>query len=348
MTPAGSRRRRTAARTTPTRATRGPSARTARSTSSRAARGRRADLETRLDERFGFERLAARSRAMLRVLDQARQLAATRVPVLIEGEPGAGKGTLAAALHHNGPRRSARFVRVTCDTAAADLERSLFGAAAPAVRPGAFARAAGGTLFLDRVEALPSAVQIQLLRALQEGAAERAGARVIAAGTDLAARVASGSFREDLLQRLGVVRIALPPLRERLEDLPLLVGQILAERNRTHGRRVTGVTPGVLESLRRQPWPGNVRELCDVLEAMVIPAVGRRTLDLSDLPVSLRDPADAPETLQLAVGMTVAEAERRLIVATMRQVGGDKPRAAAMLGIGLRTLYRKLKEFGIR
>jgi two-component system response regulator HydG len=320
----------------------------ARTASRRATTAGRTDLEARLDERFGFERLAARSRVMLRVLDQARQLAASRVPVLIEGEVGTGKGTLAAALHHNGPRRAAPFVRVACDAPAGDLERALFGSASPgdAVR-GGVERADGGTLFLDHVEATPPAAQIQLLRALQEGAGERAGVRVIAAGTDLAARVAGGSFREDLLQRLGVVRIAMPPLRERLEDLPALVGQLVAELNRAHGRRVAGVTPGVMDRLRRPPWPGNVRELRDVLEAMVIPAAGRRTLDLSDLPARLRDPADGQESIQLAVGMTVAEAERRLILATLRQVGNDKARAAAMLGIGLRTLYRKLKAFGI-
>jgi len=154
--------------------------------------------------------------------------------------------------------------------------------------------------------------------------------------------VAAGRFREDLYYRLSVVRVQMPPLRARSEDIPLLVGGFIRELDREHGRRVTGITRGVLDRLMRHPWPGNVRELRNTVEGMVLFAEGRRALDLSDLPDTLREVDGAGEKLELQVGMTADEAERRLISATLRHCGNDKPRAAAILGIGLRTLYRKL------
>jgi DNA-binding NtrC family response regulator len=141
-----------------------------------------------------------------------------------------------------------------------------------------------------------------------------------------------------------VVRVQMPPLRARSEDIPLLVGGFIRELAREHGRRVTGITRGVLDRLVRHPWPGNVRELRNTIEGMVMFAEGRRALDLSDLPDTLREADGAGEQLELRVGMTVDEAERRLISATLRHCDNDKPRAAAMLGIGLHTLYRKLQS----
>ncbi len=140
----------------------------------------------------------------------------------------------------------------------------------------------------------------------------------------------------------------MPALRERREDIPLLVEAFIREFNREHGRRVTGLTRGVLEQLMRHPWPGNVRELKNTIEGMVVFAEGRRPLDLSDLPDGLRDIEDNGKTLTVTVGMTVEEAERQLIDATLRHTGNDKPRTAAMLGIGLRTLYRKIKQYSIQ
>src|SRR6267378_723826 len=320
------------------------------------------ELEVRLDRRFGFERIEARSPAMRRILEQVRQVAATRAPVLIEGEPGTGRSRLAELIHHHSPRRRARFVRMTCAGPAADaIERELFGwenGSAPAAErgPGKLEIADGGTLLLEQVEATPAAVQVRLLRFLQDRAFDRVGGvetrradvRVVAATShDLEADARDGRFREDLRARLSVVRLAIPTLRARLEDLPLLAATFVREFDREHGRRVTGVTPGALERLAAYSWPGNVRELRDTLEGMVVFAQGRRPLDLSDLPQAIRGLAQGEQTTALAPGMTVEEAERALIESTLRHTGYDKTRAAAMLGIGLRTLYRKIRLYGL-
>jgi len=313
------------------------------------------------DERRGLERLIGHSRAIARVIEQARHIASTRATVLIEGEAGTGKGLVARAIHEEGPRGSAPFVRVRLDTLAADVvEGELFGSerAAPADAPrrGRFESADGGTLYLDEIGDAPPAVQVKLLRAIQDRTFERVGGtetlksdvRLIA-GTrrELAADVRSGRFREELYYRLGGVKVRMPPLRERREDIPLLVESLLGDFNREHGRRVTGITRGALDRLIAHAWPGNVRELENAIEGMVVFARGRRALDLSDLPEWLRDLETEAPRLELAVGMTVDEAERQLIAATLRHTGHDKPRAAAMLGIGLRTLYRKIKQHGI-
>ena len=324
-----------------------------------ALAARVAEMEAQLDERFGLERLTGRSRAIVRVMEQVSHIASTRATVLVEGETGTGKGLVAQAIHRHSPRRDERFVWVNCGALAEGvIESELFGhergafTGASAMRRGRFEMADGGTLFLDEVGELPPTVQVKLLRVLQDRSFERVGGsetlradvRLIAAtNRDLAADVAAGRFREDLFYRLSVVRIAMPPLRERPEDIPLLVEGFIREFDREHGRRVTGITRGVLDRLVRYPWPGNVRQLRNTIEGMVVFAEGRRALDLSDLPDALREVESAGEKLELRVGMTVAEAERQLVAATLRHCGNDKPRAAAMLGIGLRTLYRKLK-----
>jgi len=324
-----------------------------------ALAARVAEMEAQLDERFGLERLTGRSRAIVRVMEQVHHIASTRATVLIEGETGTGKGLVAQAIHRLSPRKDERFVWVNCGALAEGvIESELFGhergafTGASALRRGRFELADGGTLFLDEIGELPPTVQVKLLRVLQDRSFERVGgsetmrvdARLVAAtNRDLAAEVQGGRFREDLFYRLGVVRIGMPPLRERPEDIPLLVEGFIREFDREHGRKVTGITRGVLDRLVRYPWPGNVRQLRNTVEGMVVFAEGRRALDLSDLPDALREVESAGEKLELRVGMTVAEAERQLVAATLRHCGNDKPRAAAMLGIGLRTLYRKLK-----
>ena len=315
------------------------------------------ELEARLDRRHGFERLDARSRAMRRVLEQARQVAPTRATVLIEGPEGAGKSRLAETIHHHSPRRDARFVWMSCATLSdTALERELFGSGdGEGGVPGRIELAAGGTLFLEDIERIPAAVQVRLLRALNDRAFERVGGgetrradiRLIAAtAVDLEAEVRAGRFREDLRVRLSLVRVRMPALAERTEDIPFLVESFIREFNREHSRRVSGVTAGVLERLAAQPWPGNVRELRNTIEGMVVFAVGRRPLELSDLPQALRgEPRTGPAAL--TAGMTVEEAERALIAATLRHTGYDKTRTAQMLGIGLRTLYRKIRRYGL-
>jgi DNA-binding NtrC family response regulator len=330
----------------------------------RSLASRVAELERRLDERYGFEALVGRSRAIVRVVEQLRAIAPTRAPVLIEGEEGTGRGLAARLIHQNGPRRGGPWVHLILDSIPESLaEGELFGvgghdaADAPEPRRGPFERADGGTLFVSGIDAASASVQVRLLRAIQERTFERVGSgetlradvRLIAdTRLDLAERVRAGRFRGDLHRRLSAVKVGLPPLRERPEDIPLLVEAFVRRSNHEHGRRVTGVTRGVLDLFTRHRWPGNVRQLRETIDYMVIAAKGRRRLELSDVPARLREPLTAAARLDLAVGMTVEEAERKLIAATLRQTGHDKPRAAAMLGIGLRTLYRKLKRYAIR
>ena len=330
-----------------------------RGTERQALESRVAEMEGQLDERLGLERLTGPSRAIHRVLEQVRAVASTRAAVLIEGEPGTGKRLVAQTIHRNGPRRDERFVWANCSAPAAAVEGDLFGyeaSAGVAARPGRFELADGGTLFLDEVGDAPPAVQVRLLRAVQERAFERVGGtrsrvadvRLIASTSrDLDAESRAGRFRADLLARLAVVRIAMPPLRARNEDLPLLVDGFIREFDAEHGRAVTALEPGAMEALTRYAWPGNVRELKSVIEGMIVAAGSKKRLELTDVPASVRGRSQRGTGLELTVGMTVAEAERRLIEATLRHTGGDKPRAAAMLGIGLRTLYRKLDEYGV-
>ena len=313
------------------------------------------DIEEGLDRRFGWRALTGRSRAIQRVREQVRQLSATRAPVLLEGEPGTGKSVVARGLHHNGPRRERRFERVRCGTQSENvLEVELFGAE-PTHTPGAVERADGGTLLLEEADLAPASVQVKLLRLLQDRVVERTGGalarrtdvRVIAScDGELAAAVRAGRFRDDLYYLLAVTRVMLPPLRERIEDLPLLVEDLVRAANREHGRRVPGVTVGALDRLMRHDWRGNVGELRTVIDGMVSTARGRKPLDLDSLPGYLRGDERDGKLLKIGVGMTLAAAERRLVEATLAHTNGDKRRAAALLGVSLRTLYRRLGEWG--
>ena len=329
-----------------------------------ALAGRARELEEQLDERLALDQVDGSSPAIRRVMQQVRSIAATRSTVLIEGDPGTGKGFIALAIHRISQRRHGRFVAVPCDALAEGLlEGELFGhepgplTGASVLHRGQFELADGGTLFLEEIGDLPPSLQVKLVRLLQDRALERLGGtdpvrvdvRLIAATSrDLAADVAAGKFREDLFFRLNVVHVRLPALRERREDIPLLVRAFIETSNLELGRKASGVTRGVLEQIARHAWPGNVRELKSTIASMVAGCEGRRPLDLSDLPAAVRQTGGAKPPLEVAVGMTVAEAERQLIEATLAHLNGDKPRAAAMLGIGLRTLYRKIHDYGLR
>ncbi|MFN8589673.1 MAG: sigma-54 dependent transcriptional regulator [Candidatus Eisenbacteria bacterium] len=308
-----------------------------------------------LDRRRGVDALVGGSRAIERVREQVRQIAPTRSSVLLVGEAGTGRSVVARAIHHASPRRDERFVWLDVAAASPDtIESELFGEPADGDRPARAGRielADRGTLYVDHVELLPERAQLRLLRVLQDRVLDRPGGapalrvdvRMLAAtSVELGDEVRAGRFREDLYYRLDVVRIALPALRDRREDIPLLAEHLLRQIAREHGRRPRRITRGALDRLRRYAWPGNVSELVRALEAMVVSFKGRGPLDVSALPDMLRAADEPAGRLELAVGMTLAEAERQLVEATLRHTGGNKARAAAMLGVGLRTLYRML------
>jgi DNA-binding NtrC family response regulator len=322
------------------------------------------DLAVRLDERLRVPSLTGHSRVMQELKDKILQIAPTRATVLIYGETGTGKELIAQAIHQLSPRKDDRFVKLQCAELSANIiESELFGhergafTGAEQLRKGRFELADGGTLFIDEISEVAPTIQTKLLRVLQDRQFERVGGndtlrvdvRVIAAtNRRLELMAARGQFREDLYYRLRVIQLEVPPLRERREDIPVLVETFIREFDREHGRKVTGVTRGVVDRMMEYDWPGNVRELRNTVEEMVIFAQGKRLLDVSDLPITLRQQRTvAAQDMNLTVGMSMAEIERAAIEATLRSVGYDKQRAAKILGIGLRTLYRKQKEYGL-
>ncbi|HET9252807.1 MAG TPA: sigma-54 dependent transcriptional regulator [Candidatus Eisenbacteria bacterium] len=322
------------------------------------------DLATRLDERLRVPNLTGHSRVMQELKEKILQIAPTRATVLIYGETGTGKELIAQAIHQLSPRKDERFVKLHCAELAENIiESELFGhergsfTGAEQLRKGRFELADQGTLFIDEISEVAPTVQTKLLRVLQDRQFERVGGndtitvdvRVIAAtNRRLELMAARGQFREDLYYRLRVIQLEVPPLRERREDVPILVETFIREFNREHARKVTGVTRGVVDRMMEYDWPGNVRELRNTVEEMVIFAQGKRVLDVSDLPITIRQQRSAAaQDMNLTVGMSMNEIERAAIEATLRSVGYDKQRAAKILGIGLRTLYRKQKEYGL-
>jgi len=305
--------------------------------------------------------LVGRSAPMKAVLDLIAQVADTESVILIRGESGTGKELVANAIHRRSRRAAGPFVKVNCAALSESLlESELFGheegafTGAVRQRKGRFELAHGGTLFLDEVSELAPATQAKLLRVLQNYEFERLGGtetikvdvRVIAAtNADLEERVRHGQFRQDLYFRLNVVPVHLPPLRERRGDIPLLVYTFIhrfAERNR---KEVNEITPEALQRLMAYHWPGNVRELENCIERMVVVA-NKRVLDVGDIPPEVL-PDTAPAPMTLPVGLTIKQIEEQAIRQTLAATGGNRKEAARILGIGLRTLHRKIEEYGI-
>ncbi len=320
-------------------------------------------LHQRLEKSFGFEGIVGRSRGMEELLDRLRVVAPTRSTVLIVGESGTGKELVANALHQNSPRERGPFVAINCGAIPGEiLESELFGhekgafTGAHQRRIGLIERAAGGTLFLDEISELSPDLQVKLLRVLEDRRIMRVGGtsqiavdfRLVAATNRILSEwVESGRFRQDLYYRLKVVTLEIPPLRERREDISLFVQHFLELINRELDRNVHGVHPAVLSALTRQPWPGNVRELRNLIESMVLFA-GTDEITFEDLPAEYRmptesSPAEASADWRLR---PMAEIEREAILRTVEHTGGHRGRAADLLEIGLRTLQRKLKEYG--
>jgi two-component system, NtrC family, response regulator HydG len=322
------------------------------------------DLRRQLDERFGFEGLVGNSPAMRRVFDILRQVAPTTATVLVLGESGTGKELIARAVHNNSNRKEGPFVAVNCAALSEGLiESELFGhmkgafTGAVSAKEGRIVYADGGTLFLDEVGDMPLSTQAKLLRVLETrevlpvggNQTRKVDVRLVAAtNRDLKAMAKRGEFREDLLFRLQVVTILLPPLRERAGDVPLLIDNFITELAAQHGRNVRGISPEARTLLVRYDWPGNVRELRNVMENMVLLARSE-VLAPEDVPESVhQEPSDGKRAggFELA-GRSLEEVERALIQANLELAEGNREKAAKILGMGERTLYRKLKEYGL-
>ncbi len=310
--------------------------------------------------------------SMQRVYGLVEKVADSPTTVLLVGESGTGKELVARALHAHSGRRAAPFVSVNCGAIPENLfESELFGyekgafTGAVTSKPGRFELADGGTLLLDEIGELPRDMQVKLLRALQERKIERVGGirpvsvdvRVVAAtNVDLAAAVAAGRFREDLYYRLNVIQIRLPPLRERREDIPLLVEHFLARFNERLGKRVTGVDPDAMAALMAWSWPGNIRELENVVERGVLLSDGAE-LGVDALPglgagpsATVADADGDPDGLGLKeyVRVHTAKLERALILRSLEQEGGNVTRAARRLEISRKSLQLKMKEYSLR
>jgi len=323
------------------------------------------ELKRRLDEQYGLGSLVGKSRQMIKVYDAVRQIAPSKATVLIQGETGTGKDLVAQAIHNNSPRRDAPFVKLNCASIPEALvESELFGhvpgafTGATQVRKGRFELADTGTLFLDEVGELTPALQSKLLRVLEHQQFERLGdsrtmtvdVRLIAAANrPLRQMVEQGDFRDDLYYRLRVVVIDIPTLRERREDVPLLVHHFIREVSEANQKRIEGITRGAMDVLSRYDWPGNVRELRNIIEGMVTMGRNGHTLDVDDVPQHIRR-STAPEVSEIRIptGVTMEQVERIVIQETMKVCGFNKEACAKTLGIGLRTLYRKLKQYDIR
>jgi two-component system NtrC family response regulator/two-component system response regulator HydG len=295
------------------------------------------------------------------VYSVVKQAAATKATVLILGESGTGKELVAQALHELSPRKDRPFVKVACAALSETLlESELFGhergsfTGAVGRKEGRFELADGGTLFLDEIGEITPTVQVKLLRALQTREFERVGGtqsikvdvRVVAAtNRDLAAEVKAGRFREDLYYRLNVVAVTLPPLRRRRGDIPALAAHFIEKYGVAYGKDIKGLTPGTLNALLAHDWPGNVRELENAIERAVVLCKGSE-LTADDLPATLRGPRPAQrDAAGLIPGATLAEIEREAILRTLELLGGSTSRAAEMLGISVRKIQYRLKEY---
>jgi len=320
-------------------------------------------LRRTLKEVWGYGQLVGASPAMREVFGLLELAAPTSAPVLLSGESGTGKELAARTLHELSPRHRDPFVPVNCAAIPETLlESEIFGHEKGAFtgalerRVGCFELAHGGTIFLDEVAEMTPSTQAKFLRILQDGMLRRLGGktevavdvRVVAAtNKDPEKAIRDGALREDLYYRLNVFSISLPPLRERREDIPLLIRAFLDEFDAKYDKRVKAVDELVLEILRRHPWPGNVRELRNVLERAVI-ACAADVIAPAHLPAGLSNFADQgpADLIRLPVGTSLADVEREVILKTLAAVDRNKTRAAELLGISVKTLYNKLNQYG--
>lgn len=322
-------------------------------------------LRQALDEKFGFEKIIGQSPAMERMFRQIQMVAPTKSTVLIQGESGTGKELIAGAIHYNSPRKDKPFIKVNCGALTPTLlESELFGHEKGAFtdayreKPGRFELADGGTLFLDEISETTPEFQVKLLRVIELQEFERVGGtrtikvdvRIITAtNKNLKDLVQQGKFREDLFYRLNVIQIIVPPLRERREDIPLLVNAFIKEFAAQNNKPALTISPKAMAALQNYSWPGNVRQLRNVIEAAVI-MCNTNEIKLYHLPEEIRlaeESALEEDTIRLRIGTPLSEMEKEVIKATLKKVNGNKAQAARLLGIGRKTLYRKMAEYSI-
>jgi DNA-binding NtrC family response regulator len=317
-------------------------------------------LEEELEQKKQFSTIIGTSAPMRRVFDTISRAAPARASILITGESGVGKELVADAIHELSPRKGKPLIKVHCAALAASiLESELFGhekgafTGAIARRRGCFERAHEGTLFLDEIGEIDQNVQIKLLRVLQDRKFERVGGeetlevdvRIVAAtNKDLKAEIEKGNFREDLYFRLNVVNIIVPPLRERKDDLPLLITSFLREFAAENGKPVEGIDEKARAALYAYDWPGNVRELRNCVESAVVMAKGQMIAE-EDLPPTLRTKNDEG-WIRIPLGASLEESEKIVIRDTLSFLKGNKSKTAEALSIGRKTLHRKLAEWG--
>ncbi|MCD6505607.1 sigma-54-dependent Fis family transcriptional regulator [Candidatus Poribacteria bacterium] len=337
------------------------------------------ELHKQIEENYDHL-LTGRSEKIRELRRKISQIAPTNATVLIQGESGTGKELVARAIHLHSFRKDKPFIAFNCAALNENLvESELFGhergafTGAYRTRMGRFELADGGTLFLDEIGEMDLRVQAKLLRALETGEFERLGGtkpikvdvRIIAAtNKDLENEVKRGRFRTDLYHRLKVVTVQMPPLRERREDIPLLVERFIEELGRKNGKRVKGITGAALKALMRYDWPGNVRELKNCIESAlvvtdgdkitlddlpdhVLHSIGRKPMDIPPAPATQSDRL-GPAYPRIQVGMSMEEVEREIIRATLAYTGNNKTLAAKILNIGKKTIFRKIKKYGIK
>jgi two-component system response regulator AtoC len=337
--------------------------RIARAVRSQTLETENVSLRQQLSSKFGMENIVGESSVMQEVFETVKQVAPTRATVLILGESGTGKEMVAKAIHQLSPRAKQPLVSVHCAALSPTLlESELFGhergafTGAHERRIGRFEQAQGGTLFLDEIGEIDASLQIKLLRFLGERTFERVGSNktltadvrlVAATNKDLEAMVKAGAFREDLYFRLKIVELYLPPLRERMEDVPLLAKSFLREFAKENDKPIADFTSDALEMLLNHRWPGNVRELRAAIESAVVMCRGDR-IAARDLPRTVRSeaaPTGDPARLLAKNDLTVKEAEKQLIIRALKETKGNRTLAAQKIGMPRRTFHRKLHTY---